>query len=293
MSACFTAQIDLNRTEQLRQDLEEKGFSFTQPPYTIFQAKTKGISLTLYTSGKVVVQGKESRDFIESYLEPTILGTFTLGYETLHLDLTARIGVDESGKGDFFGPLCVAGVFAEGADIQKLHEIGVKDSKKLNDAAIEKIAQKIRKDYLYHIVRIGPEKYNELYKKFGNLNHLLGWGHATVIDYLLEKKECHKVIIDQFAAPHVVERAVKQKKREVVLTQRPRAEEDLVVAAASILARAAFIEGLHKLEQLFDIKLPKGASKEVIQAGKNAVEKHGREILQKVGKLHFKTTFEI
>lgn len=289
----FVTTITPEQIERLKKDLEEKGFLFSTPPHTLFQAKNKKISITVYLSGKLMVQGKERKEFIESYLEPTILGTFTSGYEHLYLDTKARIGVDESGKGDFFGPLCIAGVFAEGEAIQELQKIGVKDSKKLSDTTIEKIAQKIKKDYLHHIVRIGPEKYNELYKNFKNLNHLLGWGHATVIDYLLEKKACDTIIIDQFAAEEVVEKALKQKKRKAVLTQRPRAEEDVVVAAASILARAAFIEGLRKLEALFGIKMPKGASAAVVAQGKKIVETHGKEILAKVGKMHFKTSVEI
>lgn len=293
MSTNFVTQIAPELTKKLEEDLREQGFDFSQPPYTLFQAKKKGLTLTLYTSNKIMVQGKGSKEFIESYLEPVILGTFTYGYEKLFLDLSPRIGVDESGKGDFFGPLCIAGVFAEGEGVQRLAELGVKDSKKLNENSILKIAEKIRKEYVYHVVKIGPQKYNELYEKFGNLNLLLGWGHATVIDHLLDKTTCEKVIIDQFAAEHVVVNALKQKKKKALLIQRPRAEEDLVVAAASILARAAFVEGLSKLEKDIGMPLPKGASAAVIKAGKNIVEHFGADILNRTAKMHFKTRLEI
>ena len=289
----FIAQLDLNLAEKLKAGLIAQGFEIAQPPYTLFQGKKKGVTCTLYTSGKLLVQGKDMDQFIQFYLEPEILNTFTYGYQALDLDLSARIGVDESGKGDFFGPLCVAGVFAADEQIKNLAAIGVKDSKALGDATIVKIAQKIRKDYLFHIVRIGPEKYNELYEKFGNLNLLLGWGHATVIEQLVEKSNCEKVIIDQFAAEHVVENALRRKKKKVLLTQRTKAEQDLVVAAASILARAAFLEGLDKLEQIWEILLPKGASEKTIQSAVQLVKKHGPQVLPQVAKMHFKTSQQV
>ncbi len=285
----FIAQIDLNLADRLKQGLEEWGFELSQPPYTLYQGKSKGVTCTLYTSGKLVVQGKEIKQFIEYFLEPEILNTFTFGYEQLALDPTPRIGIDESGKGDFFGPLCIGGVFAGGDQIMALSKMGVKDSKRLTDGSVIKIAAQIRKELLYHIVRIGPEKYNELYERFGNLNLLLAWGHATVIETLVEKSGCESVIIDQFAAEHVVENALRKKNRKVLLTQRTKAEQDLVVAAASIIARAAFLEGLQKLEQAWDVKLPKGASAQTIEAGVNLIKKHGSQILGSVGKMHFKT----
>jgi ribonuclease HIII len=289
----FVAQIDLHLADKLKEGLKEQGFELSQPPYTFFQGKKKGVTCTLYTSGKLMVQGKEMGSFIQFYLEPEILKTFTFGYETVELDLTPHIGVDESGKGDFFGPLCIGGVYAADEQIRHLSKIGVKDSKRLSDASVVKIAQKIRKDYLYHLVRIGPEKYNELYEKFGNLNLLLGWGHATVIEQLVEKSGCERVIIDQFAAEHVVEKALRRKNKKVLLTQRTKAEQDLVVAAASILARAAFLEGLENLSQLYKLPLPKGANAQVIQAGSALIESHGPQILQKVAKMHFKTAQDI
>lgn len=293
MSSSFVAQIDLNLADKLKEGLKAQGFELSQPPYTLFQGKKKGVTCTLYTSGKLMVQGKEMQAFIQFYLEPEILKTFTFGYETVDLDLSPRIGVDESGKGDFFGPLCIAGVYAKDQQIQHLAEIGVKDSKKLSDSTIVKIAQKVRKDYLFHIVRIGPEKYNELYEKFGNLNLLLGWGHATVIEHLIEKSGCERVIIDQFAAEHIVEKALSRKKQKALLTQRTKAEQDLVVAAASILARAAFLEGLNKLEEQWQIPLPKGASTRTVQSGIAFVKKHGPTLLGQVAKMHFKTAQEI
>ena len=142
-------------------------------------------------------------------------------------------------------------------------------------------------------MHIGPLKYNELYEKFGNLNLLLAWGHATVIEQLLQQTGCERVIIDKFAAEHVVETALRKKKQHAELIQRTKGEEDLVVAAASILARATFVRGLERLEKEVNQKLPKGASRMTIEAGKKLVSQQGGEALGRVGKLHFKTAQEI
>lgn len=291
----FVATIDTKLSPRLLQDLKEQGFEISIPPHTHFSAKKKGVSCTLYLSGKLTVQGKEMAEFIEFYLEPNILQTFTFSHkevvavDTSGLDLKGRIGIDESGKGDFFGPLCIAGVYAEGDMVARLKQMGVRDSKTLTPAAILQIAERIRNECVYHIVKINPLKYNELIVQFANLNKLLAWGHATTIEQLSEKTGCKSIIIDQFANEHVVLTALKRKKLNLDVVQRHRGEEDVVVAAASILARAAFVTGLEQLERQFGMKLPKGASKQTIEAGRKFVRTHGRENLGQVGKLHFKT----
>lgn len=289
MRGAYVVQINLQLESKLRAILEEKGFDFSMPPHTCFQAKGQHVSCTLYKSGKLVVQGSKMDEFITYTLEPEVLGTFTYGMT----DETARIGVDESGKGDYFGPLCIAALYAKEGSISNLKQLGVKDSKRLNDKTILSIASKIEKNYPHSIVRIGPKRYNALYEQFGNLNLLLGWGHATAIDELLGKIECPKVIIDQFAAEHIVEQALKRKKRDIELIQRTKGEEDTVVAGASILARAAFVRGMDKLSQQMGITLPKGAGSQILSIGRRLVATHGASVLTDIGKLHFKTTEEI
>lgn len=288
-TSCFVTTVDIGIADKLKKDLINQGFEISTPPYTLFSGKKKGISCTLYQSGKLMVQGKGMAEFIEFYLEPEILGSFKFNYQDIDIDTVSRIGIDESGKGDFFGPLCVAGVQAEGSAIIQLKKLGVKDSKSLSDATILKICKKLKAEYVHHIVKINPAKYNELYAQFKNLNHLLAWGHATTIEQLVARTECKNVIIDQFADESVVLRALERKKMQVNLTQRHRGEEDLVVAAASILARGAFLEGLQTLSEKFKIELPKGASSKTIEAGKKLVNEYGSEILEQTSKLHFKT----
>src|SRR5690606_29375569 len=126
--------------------------------------------------------------------------------------------------------------------------------------------------------------YNELYMQFRNLNSLLAWGHATVIENLAAKTQSPRAIIDQFAAKHVVENALKRKKIQIELAQQHRAESDVVVAAASILARSAFLEGLNNLGEPLGVKLPKGASKMTIEIAKEIVQKHGLAALEDICK---------
>lgn len=285
----YVTKIDIKLASKLISDLSEMGFTIKKPQYTLFSAAKKNLNCTLYESGKLLVQGKDTAEFVQFYLEPNVLGKFTFGYEELEIDQTARIGIDEAGKGDFFGPLCIAGVFASGEDILKLKKLGVKDSKGMSDKAIKTIGNKIKKEFSYHVIKINPLKYNDLYDKFKNLNHLLAWGHATAIEELIKKTECKNVIIDQFAAEHVVERALKKKSITANLTQRHRGEEDIVVAAASIIARLAFIDGLDKVGEPYSIKLPKGASDIVIKAGIKFASANGSDALKMVAKLHFKT----
>lgn len=290
--SCFVTIMDLKLKNQLHKDLIDQGFTLTTPAYTFFSAKKKGISCTLYTSGKLMVQGKEMDEFIRFYLEPQILQALTYSNPE-PIDTSEHIGVDEAGKGDFFGPLCVAAVYADEEKIRALVNLGVRDSKTISDPAIIVLASKIKTICPHALVILKPKTYNQLYARFQNLNRLLAWGHATAIAELVQKTHCRKVIIDQFANETVVLDALKQKKLDLELTQRHRAESDLVVAASSILARAAFLQGLYDLSLLYKVQLPKGASKEVIRIGKIFCAKHSSSLLEEVAKLHFKTLQEI
>ena len=155
------------------------------------------------------------------------------------------------------------------------------------------MSKRLKERFAHALVIIFPERYNELYANFLNLNHLLAWGHATAIAEVTEKTGCKEVLIDRFASEHIVENAVKKKHLDIHLTQRVRAEEDPVVAGASILARAAFLEGLKRTGAPWEITLPKGAGNPVLTMGKNLVRHHGPSILPRIAKMHFKTAREI
>jgi ribonuclease HIII len=292
-SSCFVTTIDLSLKDKLQNDLVDQGFTLTNAPHAFFSAKKSGLSCNLYLSGKLTVQGKGKDEFISFYLEPEILKSLSYSHPHLDHDPCSRIGLDEAGKGDFFGPLCIAGVFASENSIEKLLKLGVKDSKKLSDESIIKISKKVKESFPHKVLYLFPETYNRLYGKFHNLNRMLGWAHMTVLEELSADNQCKKAILDQFATPELMLSLLRQKKLDVELIQRVRGEEDPVVAAASILARAAFLEGLEKLGKEVELLLPKGASSLVIQAGKEAVQKKGPDILPKIAKTHFKTMQDV
>ena len=209
------------------------------------------------------------------------------------------IGTDESGKGDYFGPLVSAGVHVDEQSATDLIACGVKDSKKLSDNKNLELAHEIAKvcKGRFAIIEISPEKYNDLYEQFKkekkNLNTLLAWGHAKAIEEILSKVDCEVAIADQFADERFILGKLQEKGKKLRLIQMHKAEQNLAVAAASILARARFLKKLSKLSNEYKIDLPKGASQTVIKSAKKFVDMHGKESLRKVAKLHFKTTNEV
>lgn len=201
-----------------------------------------------------------------------------------------RIGIDESGKGDYFGPLVIAAVFVDATTQSELTLMQVRDSKKISDGRILDMAPDIRTICPHSIIAIGPQRYNELYAKIRNLNRLLAWGHAKALETLLEKVSCGRASADQFGNERLILNALQEKGRTITLEQRHKAESDLAVAAASIVARAEFLLRLQRLSDELGTTLPKGASPTVELAGRMIVKKHGEERLESVAKLHFKTT---
>ncbi len=201
-----------------------------------------------------------------------------------------HIGTDESGKGDYFGPLVVAGVFVPEDQEKVLQELGVKDSKAFSDSRVQEYAAILKRGYKHSLVVIGPEKYNELYTKLRNLNRILAWAHSRAIENILEEVRCSLAITDQFGDKAYVLNALMRKGKNIELIQKPRGEEDLAVAAASILARAEFLRRLYFLSQEVGVDLPKGSSPRAEEAGVKLVRLRGEQILNKVAKRHFKLT---
>ncbi len=295
----YTHALTQKQLTKLRALLEELGFEFAPKEWTIFFAQKNKLSVAVYEKGpKMLVQGKGVEDFVQFELEPKILGEAKLGYEEVHSPemFQPHFGVDESGKGDFFGPLVIAGVYVDRGIARKLLDAGVVDSKRIgSDARIRTLADTIRKSSLdlVETVLIGPSKYNELYEKFGNLNKLLGWGHARVIENLLAKKpDCHRALSDQFADARVVEQALLRHGRKIDIEQRPRAESDIAVAAASILARESFINWLDRKGKEIGLQLQRGVSASVKESAKKLVEMNGPAALRTVAKVHFRTAHE-
>jgi ribonuclease HIII len=204
------------------------------------------------------------------------------------------IGTDESGKGDYFGPLVIGGVYVDPKTQGLLSNLKVRDSKKISDNVIKDLDFHIRSHCIYSVVVIGPDKYNLLYNKMKNLNRLLAWGHARVIENILLRVDCRKAISDQFGSESFIQNALMKLGKKIELIQTPRAEEaDMGVAAGSILARAEFVRRMERLSQECGFELPKGASENVNQAARQVVERMGTDALNRFVKLHFKNTTKV
>lgn len=203
------------------------------------------------------------------------------------------IGTDESGKGDYFGPLVIAGVYADAETKKRLKEMGAADSKTLSDSKIQRLAEEIAKLCKYSVVTVGNKRYNEMYDEIKNLNKLLAWGHARVIENLLDQVDCGNALSDQFGNPELIRNALMEKGKKINLEQRPRAEENVVVAAASIMARNEYVKAIGKLSEEYNMEFPKGGSAKVVEAAREFVHNHGREKLSNVAKLHFVITGKI
>jgi len=198
------------------------------------------------------------------------------------------IGVDEAGKGDFFGPLVVAGVLCKESEEKRLLEYGVRDSKLIADNKILLIDEKLRRNFPHCVLVISPEEYNTQYQQIKNLNKLLAGAHANVIEKLVSEYGADKVILDKFGKAELVENAVAYKGIDIVLVQVEQGERHAPVAAASILARAGFIRAIDEMTQKVGMEIPKGASSLVDDAARKLVRKYGDKTLSKLVKIHFK-----
>lgn len=292
----YTYTLTAPQQESLIQLLRTGNYRPTEIPYTRIAVDAENCRIALYTSGKCVVQGKGAHDWIVYNLEPFVLQEARLGYEEVHDPEASQphMGIDESGKGDFFGPLVIAAAYVNKPLAKAFAEKGVRDSKTVtSDKKAEDMARDIRKMLgdRYALVTIGPRAYNRLYSKMRNVNDMLAWGHARAIENLLEKvPDCPRAVSDQFGPKRQIEQALMKNGRSIELIQRPKAESDPAVAAASILARAGFIAALRKMGEQFDITIPKGASDRVREIAVELVQQKGPETLLDTCKCHFRTT---
>lgn len=317
-SVVMASQYSLVLSPEQAQKLEfylkdAPGFAAGERQYASYCYEKPGLAVAFYPKrNKLLVQGSGTDEFVEFVLEPKITGVLSLpdciveGEEKPYvekprvpkdLDLRPHFGIDESGKGDYFGPLVIAGVFCEGDSAMALSKIGCTDSKVIkSEAKMAELARKIvaTKGVAYEVVCIGPARYNELYAKMGNLNKLLAWGHARVIASLHEKvPSCPRALSDQFAKEWVLQSALKARNIPVELEQRTKGESDIAVAAASILARARFVRWMNEATVAAGQKIPLGCAPHVLKAAKGFVANHGRERLAEVAKLHFKLTAQL
>ncbi len=292
---CYTNKFGISDSNKIKAFFEQSNASMTDVQNALWCAKGKGYSATFYKTGKLLIQGADVSDIARGLQIYLGLNDYKQKDTAEHQEQRPfpRIGVDESGKGDFFGPLVIAGVMVDENNSKILTEAGVKDCKMVDDKNINKLAALIKNNCVFSVVTINPAKYNELYKKFNNLNRLLAWGHARAIENILEKAECSYALSDKFGDEKLIQNALLEKGRNIKLEQRCKAESDIAVAAASIIARAQFLSIISHLSQKYGIILPKGASDKVIQTAKEIKQKYSKEELMNVSKTHFKTYSQI
>jgi len=299
--ASYTAKLDDAQMEKLRGICIARNFSPFEVAYTRFAFKSDAarVNIAAYTSGKVVIAGKGTEDFVTMTLEPEVTGAAKLGYdEVLHPEwFEPHAGLDESGKGDFFGPVIAATVVAEKSAIDTWRTAGLQDSKKMSELQIIKLDKMIRetKGVVARTCFCGMPKYNDLMSRPGaNLNRLLAWQHATALEQALVAKRVPWGLLDQFTEQPLVQRELAKKGvKDFDLKMRTKAEEDPVVAAASVVARAEFVRQMHLLSKKFGDKLQKGAGPLVKLQATQIIEKFGVRALGEFAKLHFRTAYEV
>lgn len=243
---------------------------------------------------KTVLQGDQSSKLYKELYKKFNSDLFPIDSEQL-AEPSCYIGTDESGKGDYFGPLVIAGVVVDESNFQFLKSIGVKDSKELSDSAIKKISSEIRSNHeiKFNVISIYPKKYNELYNRVGNVNRILGWGHAKVIENLLEKHKVEEAISDKFGDEKYIYTSLQERGKNITLHQVTKAERYTAVAAASILARDKFNSWFKHEKEKLGFELPKGASENSETAAKKLISKLGDHSPKDFVKLHFKNTLRL
>jgi ribonuclease HIII len=277
-----TLELPPGRIRELRNTLAAEGFEIRPLEYAHFQARGKEVVVNAYLSGKVVVQGKGELEFLGTH------GFAPPPAPTLDEPVA---GSDESGKGDYFGPLVVAAVVAEPSQVEELHRAGVKDGKKLSDGAIKRAAFAVRNTCPHAVRILNPTEYNERHAEEGNVALFLSTLHAEAIaEAVAAAERCERVVIDQFTFSERLETALEKQGIDLPVEIRPRAEDNPAVAAASVLARAEFLVGLSDLGYEQGLELPKGASAKVEKVAREIYQAGGMEALRAVAKVHFKAT---
>lgn len=293
----YTNKFSAQQVDKISEFFEKIGAEFSPLQYAYWKAEGDGYVASFYKSFKFVLQGKKAENIAVEFENFMGISTIVKEQKLFNIEqfeqndvwFSKYIGTDESGKGDFFGPLVIAGVYVDEKLSEKFVELGIKDSKKLDDKTIIKLSAHIRNNAPHSVVVIMPEKYNELYNSFKNLNKLLAWGHARAIENVLGLQTCECALSDKFGDESLIKNALLKNGKNINLEQRVRGESYIGVAAASVIARAEFVKRCGELKNKFGFVFPKGAGDKVILTAKEYVSKYGKENLKYVAKTHFKT----
>src|SRR5574344_301955 len=289
----FTDKISVKLQEEIKNYILAEFEAICEPKqYAFWQLRNSEFVAIFYNSSKFVIQGKNIdlllKKLAEKFSEFSAPTAQSLDGLEEEIQKSEHIGTDESGKGDFFGPLVIAGVKVTEKNRQMFIDAGIRDSKTLKDKDMLKMAAQIKNNSDFSVIAISNEKYNELYKKFKNLNRLLAWGHAKVIENILQKSPCEIALSDKFADESLIQNALQKNGKKIKLYQRTKAESDIAVAAASVLARATFVLKMQEMDSKYGLNFPKGANSIVKKTASDFIKHYGKERLIEVVRTHFK-----
>ena len=290
--------------EKISRILSSEGFSVTKADKKLYNyeiivnSKTEHVKVLVYFGKKGVksiLQGNQETKIYKTVNNQLFGKGLFEDQKVDEVVFTDCIGTDESGKGDYFGPLVVAAVYIDNQTKILLEKIGVKDSKLFSDNNIKILETSIKKIIgdNFSIIQINPEKYNQLYESFNNLNKIMGWAHAKAIETLVEKTNCENVISDKFGNEKLIKDELKKKNVNVNLFQTAKGERFTAVAAASILARAKVVDWFYHKSREFGYEIPKGGGEAVNIVAKRILQQTDKDNLLKMIKFHFKNSQSI
>ncbi len=295
----YTLKLDDAQMERLRSILSGRGWESFDVAYARYAFRGRDCNVTAYESGKLVVAGKGTEEFVTMTLEPEVTKRPALGYDEVHHPewFEPHAGLDESGKGDLFGPVVAATVIADQPAIDGWIKAGVKDSKRIAESQIIKLDKLIRatSGTAAATCLCGMHRYNVLMlRPHANLNRLLAWQHATALSQALSRKRVPWGLLDQFSKQPLAQRELsKMGIKDFDLRMRTKAEEDPVVAAASVVARAEYVRQMHSLSRRFGSPLQKGAGPVAKEQAAQIIARFGAGALGDFAKLHFRTAYEV
>jgi ribonuclease HIII len=297
-------QKALKEIENLSKKLTNQGFSVSTLDKKLYNYEVK-VNSNKEQAKVLVYHGKKGIKYViqanpESKISEA-LNTIIFGQSLFEsaqkgeIKFAEYIGTDESGKGDYFGPLVVAAVYVDKSTTLELEQAGVKDSKLISDNNIKNLEYKIKKIVgdNFEIVQINPDKYNTLYASFNNLNKIMGWAHSKTIENLLHKINCPNVVSDKFGNEKLIINELKKKNIELNLYQTPKGERFTAVAAASILARAKVVDWFNFKSKEVGFQIPKGGGASVNIIANRVLNQYDANYLMKMIKFHFKNSQSI
>ena len=296
--------LALKEIENSAIKLTNFGFTVSDPTKKLYNyevsinSKSEQAKLLVYFGKKgikKIVQANPESIIYKEINKIVFDPTFFDDEKVAEIKFDQYIGTDESGKGDYFGPLVIGAVYIDKKKSLELEKIGVKDSKLISDNTIKILEPKIKNivDGNFEIIQINPEKYNQLYQSFNNLNKLMAWAHSKAIENLALKSKCTNVISDKFGNEKLIIFELKKKNIEINLFQTAKGERFTAVAAASILARAKVIDWFYFKSKELGFEIPKGGGATVTAAAKRVFNHFDDKYLMKMIKFHFKNSKSI